>query len=95
MRGIFKCRPSFPKYEEIWDPYPVLVMLGKLYPLHDLDLKILSIKLILLLALCTAQRVQTLSSIRLENTHHREEGLHIKINDILKTSTPKSAQPKL
>lgn len=46
MKGTFKCRPSFPKYEEIWDPHPVLVMLGNLYPLHDLDLKTLSIKLI-------------------------------------------------
>lgn len=34
---IFNCRPLFPKYEEIWDPHPMLVMLGKLYPLHDLD----------------------------------------------------------
>lgn len=47
------------------------------------------------LALCTVQRVQTLSKIRLENIQHREKGLHIKITDILKTSIPKSTQPIL
>ncbi|VEN62193.1 unnamed protein product [Callosobruchus maculatus] len=95
MRGVFKSRPSFPRYEEIWDPHPVLLMLEKLHPLNSLDLKKLTIKLTLLLALCTAQRVQTLSKIRLPNIRSTEQGVKVTITDLIKTSAPKKMQPEL
>ncbi|CAH1984544.1 unnamed protein product [Acanthoscelides obtectus] len=95
IKGVFKARPSFPRYEEIWDPYPVLEMLEKLHPLESLDLTNLSVKLVLLLALGTAQRVQTLAKIKLSNILSSEDGLKIMITDILKTSAPKRPQPVL
>ncbi|KAJ8962924.1 hypothetical protein NQ318_001335 [Aromia moschata] len=83
------------RYEEIWDPHPALLMLEKLHPLDSLGLKKLTIKLILLLTLGTAHRVQTLSKIRLGNIRSTEQGVEVKITDIIKTSAPKRMQPKL
>lgn len=95
MKGIFRTRPSFPKYDETWDPHPVLLMLEKLHPNESLDLRNLTIKLTLLLALSTAQRVQTLSKIKIKNIRHIEGGIEIDITDILKTSAPRKPQPQL
>lgn len=52
-------------------------------------------KLILLLALATAQRVQTFSKIRISNIIQHDEGLEIKFTDLLKTSRPNKPQPAI
>ncbi|XP_056639418.1 uncharacterized protein LOC130446918 [Diorhabda sublineata] len=95
MKGVFKTCPSFPRYDETWDPSPVLIMLEKLYPLHTLDMSQLSVKLVVLLALTTAQRVQTFSEIKISNIVSSDTGIQIKITDIVKTSGPKKPQPLL
>lgn len=85
MRGIFKLRPQFPKYLETWDPQPALAYLNSLYPLDKLNLELLTIRMVLLLALCSAQRAQTFSKIRLSNIRNNKEGIEIIFSDILKT----------
>lgn len=97
MRGIFKKPPSFPKYvfNEIWNAQPGLNMLEEMYPLDNLNLKQLSIKTTLLLALCTAQRVQTLVKIKLNNIRNTTGGMQVTITDMIKTSWPKKQQPIL
>lgn len=95
LKGAFKLRPTFPRYENIWDPQQVLKYVEKLIPLHSLDLKDLTLKLIILLALGSGQRVQTLAKIKISNIKKLENGIEISITDILKTSTPKKPQPKL
>ena len=52
-------------------------------------------KLIGLLSLATAQRVQTLHSIKLSNIHEHSLGLEIFISDQIKTSKPGREQPCL
>lgn len=54
----------FPKYSITWDPGSVLDYLASLYPLKSVTLEMLTIKLATLLALSTAQGLQTLSKIK-------------------------------
>lgn len=67
MRGVFKLRPNFPKYHDIWDPEPVLRYLKNLNTLEKLTLEKLIIRFTLLLARGSTQIVQTLSKIRANN----------------------------
>lgn len=88
FKGVFKMRPFGPKYSSTWDPAMVLSYLQKFYPLEDLDLEKLTKKTIMLLALTTGQRVQTLGSIRYNNIKLNDSGVTIILSDVLKTSAP-------
>ena len=66
-----------------------------MHPLEKLSLKELSYKLIMLLALNTAHRVQTLKYINLENIREITNGFEIKIPDNIKTSGLGRYQPLL
>lgn len=92
FKGIFKLRPSRPKYNDTWDPSIVLHFVEKWYPLQELTFDKLTKKLVILLALTTAQRIQTLSVIRLNNIQFINSGVEIKITDLLKTSVPGKQQ---
>lgn len=66
MRGVFRLRPTAPKYSLTWNPNIVLSYLADKWPNESLDLQNLSMKTATLLALVTAHRVQTLSLIKLD-----------------------------
>lgn len=93
MKGAFKTRPQFPKYKSTWDPSTVLHYLSSLFPLDGLTLKDLTLKLTGLLALATAQRVQTLSLLKVQNVIKADDKICISITDIIKTSRPGAEQP--
>lgn len=93
FKGVFKLRPLKPRYESTWDTAPVLEYISKLFPMDTLNLHQLSDRTIILLALATAQRAQTLASISLENIKISTDRVQIKITDILKTSGPGRTQP--
>lgn len=93
--GIYKMRPNKPKYNETWNPAMVLNHVSKLYPNTSLTLEKLSKKLIILLALVTAHRLQTMSLIRLCNINITDESIKIKIPDTIKTSGKNRLQPLL
>ncbi|XP_028159713.1 uncharacterized protein LOC114352323 isoform X2 [Ostrinia furnacalis] len=95
LKGVFRLKPSFPKYSSTWDPQIVLNHLSNWYPNRELSREKLTKKLVMLLALCTAQRVQTLSLIKLENISINSNGVNIAIRDILKTSAAGRQQPTL
>lgn len=95
MKGVFRLRPVFPRYNETWDPNPVLDYFESLGPLNTLSLEKLTYKLVILLALTTSQRVQTLTKIKLSYIKYFKEKLEINIPDIIKTSAPKKCQPKI
>lgn len=59
FKGIFKQRPTRPKYSSIWDTTPVLNYLEKIYPLNQFKPKEVAEKTATLLALATAHRLQT------------------------------------
>ena len=57
LKGAFKIRPTKPKYTSIWSTEVVLKWAETLEPLESLDLKSLTFKAVILLALATAHRV--------------------------------------
>lgn len=59
MKGVYNLKPPAARYKGIWDVSVVLRHLRTLHPLSALSLKSLSHKLVMLLALTTAQRLQT------------------------------------
>lgn len=60
MKGIYKGSPPVPRYHSTWDVQPVLNYLASKSPVDGLDLKMLTHKLIMLIALVSAQRGQSL-----------------------------------
>ena len=93
MKGISRLRPAQPRYADTWDPQLLLSYLDSLPT--DLDLPLLSQKLVTLLALITGGRIQTISLIRLSNVKQDEYGIHINITDPIKTSGINKEQPTL
>ena len=67
MKGVFRLRPSLPRYSCIWDVNIVLEYLKVFYPNEELPLSHLTLKLTMLLALTTAQRTQTLHVLDIKN----------------------------
>lgn len=95
LKGAFKLKPIFPKYCSTWDPQIVLNYVSNWYPNRELSREKITKKLVILLALCTAQRVQTLSLIKIENINICSNGINIAIKDIIKTSAAGREQPTL
>lgn len=95
MKGVYRLRMPFAKYCLTWDPAVVLNFLSELYPNENLDLQSLSRKIVTLIALITAHRVQTLSLIRLTNIKRLDDKIMIHISDNIKTSAVNRTQPIL
>ncbi|KAL0882504.1 hypothetical protein ABMA27_000971 [Loxostege sticticalis] len=95
LKGVFKCRPSIPKYNTVWNPQVVLDFMENLFPHTDLTLSQISKKLATLLALCTASRVQTLSLIKTNCIVIHQEQIIITITNLIKTSAVNREQPTL
>ena len=69
FKGVAVQKPQRPRYSSTWDPEPVLNHFSRLYPNESLPLDRLTKKLIILLTLITAQRVQTLRNYPRQCTH--------------------------
>ena len=67
MKGIYELRPSIPRYKTIWDASIVLRFLTTLSPVKFISLKKLSYKTIMLIALVTACRADTLFQLNIDN----------------------------
>lgn len=93
LKGVFRLRPPQPKYNVTWDTNIVLDHLSSWYPNNEISLDKLTFKTVMLIALASAQRVQTLSKINIRNIHTSPDRIIIKIPDIVKTSRPGSNQP--
>ena len=93
MKGVFRIRPVLRKYDSTWDTTQVLEILETWYPLDSLDFSKLTHKLVMLLALGSGYRVQSLSLIKLNNITRKNNGIEIKISDLIKTSRPGVANP--
>jgi len=94
FKGVATLKPQRPRYDFIWDASPVIEHLSTLYPHENFSLEIISRKLVTLLALTTAQRMQTLAAIQLSNIVI-SDSLIIKIPARLKTSGIGRSQPLL
>ncbi|XP_052751844.1 uncharacterized protein LOC128199980 [Galleria mellonella] len=94
FKGIFKLKPVFPRYIVTWDTNIVLNHLANLSN-DSINLEMLSKKLVMLLALATGQRTQTLSLIKISNITYYNDRIVIAISDLIKTSGIGRRQPVL
>lgn len=95
FKGVARLRPPRAKYDYTWDPKIVLEYLGKLNSVDNPSFNELSKKLVILLALVTGHRMQTLASIDIRNIIKKDNKFEIKISDVIKTSRPRKVQPNL
>ena len=66
MKGVLNMRPARSRYCAIWDADTVLCYLKTLMPVKRLSFKLLTLKLVMLFALLSAQCVQTLHVLSLD-----------------------------
>lgn len=92
FKGVFRLRPPAPRYDSIWDAGVAVSFLNN-WPTETLDLRKLTFKVTMLLALGSAFRVQSLSLIKINNIKFLDEGIEIRITDLIKTSRPGTKQP--
>lgn len=90
MKGVFVQRPALPRYKEIWDVSVVLRFVKKWHPLKELDLKLLTLKTVMLMTLTSGQRCQTISALNISNMHLTENRCTFEIKELLKTTRPSS-----
>ena len=95
FKGIYKLKPSRSKYARTWNVSLVLDKIANWFPLDKLNFQELIEKLVILLALGTGHRVQTLSLIPVDKIVFSNSGVEIKIEALIKTSSPGACQPCL
>lgn len=88
MRGVFIDRPNLPRYTETWDVSTVLSFMREMGDNDFLSVFDLTLKLVMLLALVTGQRAQTLSLLNLDDMHVYEDRIVFCINNLIKQSRP-------
>ena len=66
MKGVFRSKPPTPRYESTWDVQIVLSQLSSFAPPNELDLKSLTLKLVMFVALVSAQRAQNIHLLDLQ-----------------------------
>ena len=92
MTGLFNLKPALPRYTETWDPQIVLNHLRTFPVINDMSLKQLTLKLVVLMALLSAQRVETLKSLSLEGMTVLPGKYNFHISSVLKQTTSKGCQ---
>ena len=88
LAGAFNIKPTFPKSTISWDTSVVLRHIKGCKQACDLSLKELTLKLTMLLALLTAQRVQTLSLLDVSHMVLSKDKVIFKITSLLKQTRP-------
>lgn len=74
LKGVNKLRPQKSRYLSTWDTDVVLEYLQQCYHLSILTFRELTEKLVMLFLLCSSQRVQTLSILKLDDILFAENG---------------------
>ena len=88
LKGVFKLKPSLPRYTHIWDVGTVLDYIKTLGPVKDLNLKTLTKKLTILLCLLTGQRCQTLTKLDTKLMQATQGKYVFTIGETIKTTKP-------
>jgi hypothetical protein len=92
MKGVYNLRPSEPKYCKTWDVSNVLGYLRKLSPIKFISLKDLTLKLVMLIAIITASRVQSLYLLTLNGLEKNFHSYTIFFDGLLKQNRPSWSQ---
>ena len=95
MRGIFNTRPNKPRYMKIWDVSIVLNYLDKKSPARELTLQELTMKVLTLCALVSAQRCQTIHAMDLKYCDIKDTSIVFNIMTLLKHNTPRNCKSEV
>lgn len=95
LKGVARIRPINARYASTWDTNVVLEKVKTWFPLSKLNFQELTKRTVILLALGTASRAQTLAAIEINNIKETKEGLEIRIIERTKTYKPGKARPLL
>ena len=95
MKGIFKLRPSLPKYTVTYDPDVILKYMDQLPKNEQLNLEVLTKKLATLLCLLSRQRSQSIQKLQLDYASFQNGRCEFYIPTVLKTSRPGRHQESL
>lgn len=87
MKGVFQVRPALPKYTEVWDVSHVLNYLDSLGTATEINLKTLTLRLVMLLCILTGQRCQTIHAMTLKGISFGST-CRILVPSVLKQSRP-------
>jgi len=88
MKGIFNLKPPVPRYMFIWPIGKVMKYLKSLQVNSELPLKLLSMKTVLLIALISADRGASISSLSLKFYLSSKNELRFLVPSLAKTSRP-------
>lgn len=95
MKGTFNSKPPVPKYVDTWDPDRVLTFLKQWSPAARLDLKKLTLKVLVLALLVSGQRIQTLHAVDTTFMKMTHSSVSFVIPSLLKQSRPGYTNPKI
>ena len=84
MSGLFNRKPALPRYIEMWDPQIILDYVVKLPENKDLEL---TLKLVILLLLTSAQRTQTVKALSTDSMVRKPDRYILKITSLLKQTS--------
>ena len=85
LTGMYNVRTPIPRYSTTWDVTKVTTYLATLFPLDQLNLTNLTFKTVMLCALSSTQREQTLCALDLKNKRESGTCLSFVITERLKT----------
>ena len=85
---FYKARPNVPRYTVTWDVGVVLRFLAEWHPKESLSLKHLTLKTVMLVALTSSDRAQTLHALRTDQVESTSDGLVFVVTSRLKHSRP-------
>lgn len=88
MKGVFENRPSLPKYNETWDVDTVVECLAGWPDTGELTLKQLTLRTVMLLALLSGQRGQSIHSLKVEDIKLYADKCVIVYSSLLKQTKP-------
>ena len=81
------------RYCEIWDINKVLLYLKTLSPIAKLSLKMLTLKLVMLIALTLASRTQSIHLLSISNMQKGYDSYTLRYSDLLKQTRPGKSNP--
>ena len=95
IKGVFKLRPSLPKYVSTYDPEVILRYITSLPPNKDLLLEMLTKKLCTLLCLLSGQRSQSMHVLKVKKSVYNHGTYAFYIDKVIKTTKPGNHQKPL
>ena len=92
LKGVYNSRPPAPRYSTTWNVDIMLSHLSALPDNLDLELKLLTYKVVMLLALTNADRCSDLAALDLNYRTYQSNGVHFVIPGL--TKSRRSGPPK-